>query len=220
MFRTVAGLAIKGTRRSIARSPASRLQGVVPLRNFASIADNNIIKNGNDTKKPQVNVTKQLWEFHLRTEHDANALFEAIDLRENGFVEPAELKSFMVEMLSTADGGEPLDPKELMPYAWNLLEMREADRKVYDRQSFKQWWLVAAATMSASAGSSSNHLLQYLADHPHMDESLVSEKEEKDVYTWNEETMSQTLRRMQYAVRGEIVMRADKMLSEGREILF
>eukprot|EP00934_Nitzschia_sp_Nitz4_P005048 Nitzschia sp. Nitz4//scaffold476_size6971//4995//6965//NITZ4_009165-RA/size6971-augustus-gene-0.0-mRNA-1//1//CDS//3329552721//5038//frame0 len=201
MFRTVAGLVIKGTRRSIARSPASRLQGVVPLRNFASIADT--IKN--DTKKPLVNVRKQLWDFYLSTGHGANALFEAIDLRENGFVEPAELKSFMEEVLSTADG-EPLDPKELMPYAWNLLETREADGKMYDMRSFKQW-LVAATKMSAD--TSNNRLLQYLAEHPHMDESYFSEKEEKDVYTWNEETMSQ-----------EIVMRADKMLSEGREILF
>lgn len=39
-------------------------------------------------------------------------------------------------------------------------------------------------------------------------------------YSWNEDTMSQSLRRMQYAVRGEVVMLADQLKSEGREIIF
>ena len=38
--------------------------------------------------------------------------------------------------------------------------------------------------------------------------------------TWNATNMSQSLRRMQYAVRGEVVLRADALKAEGREITF
>lgn len=50
---------------------------------------------------------------------------------------------------------------------------------------------------------------------------LGQRKESKygDEYTWNEVTMSQQLRRMQYAVRGEVVMAADKLKAQGRDIL-
>ena len=40
------------------------------------------------------------------------------------------------------------------------------------------------------------------------------------IYSWNEDTMSQSLRRMQYAVRGEVVMLAEQLKAEGREIIF
>ncbi|EJK48082.1 hypothetical protein THAOC_33157 [Thalassiosira oceanica] len=43
---------------------------------------------------------------------------------------------------------------------------------------------------------------------------------EPPTYSWNEDTMSQSLRRMQYAVRGEVVMLAEELKAEGREIIF
>ena len=39
-------------------------------------------------------------------------------------------------------------------------------------------------------------------------------------YSWNASTMSQALRRMQYAVRGEVVMAAEKLAAAGREIIY
>ena len=39
-------------------------------------------------------------------------------------------------------------------------------------------------------------------------------------YSWNTTTMSQGLRRMQYAVRGEVVLRADALAAEGKEIVY
>ena len=39
-------------------------------------------------------------------------------------------------------------------------------------------------------------------------------------YTWNYNSMNQAVRRMQYAVRGQIVMRADSLAAEGREIFY
>lgn len=39
-------------------------------------------------------------------------------------------------------------------------------------------------------------------------------------YSWNKTTMNQAVKRMQYAVRGPIVIKADAMLDEGKEIFF
>jgi alanine transaminase len=179
-------------------------------RAFASIADQIA------SSKPLSNVRKQLWEFYFSTGRGANALFEAIDLDENGSVEPAELKAFMVEVLRDPDGDE-IDPSEVMPYAWNRLEQREAAGQSYDMKSFKKW-LVAATKMSAD--TKNTRMLQYLSQHSQAGEQYVSDAEDEEKYTWNEETMSQSLRRMQYAVRGEVVMRADQLAAQGREILF
>jgi len=152
-----------------------------------------------------VDIKKQLWEFYLSTGRGANALFEAIDLDENGAIEPEELKKFMLEVM----GDE--DPREIMPYAWNRLEQRAAAKQQYDIKHFKKW-LVAATKMSADMKNS--RILAYLQQNPNTGDQdhnkLPHERMdgaddgEPAVYTWNEETMSQSLRRMQYAVRGEV----------------
>ena len=48
----------------------------------------------------------------------------------------------------------------------------------------------------------------YASEHYHA--SIGSAPKPVDsVYSWNKNTMAQNLRRMQYAVRGEVVIRAD-----------
>jgi alanine transaminase len=159
-------------------------------------------------------VRKQLWEFYLATGRGANALFEAIDLDENGTIHPNELKLFMEQVL-------PEEPIELMPYAWNRLEERAKASLEYDQRAFKKW-LVAATKMSADTKNS--RVLEYFQQYPFRGPTLSHDVNEPEVtytnYTWNEETMSQSLRRMQYAVRGEVVMRADQLAAQGRDILY
>jgi Aminotransferase class I and II len=46
------------------------------------------------------------------------------------------------------------------------------------------------------------------------------EHQQDDHHYWNETTMNQGLRRMQYAVRGDVVIRADTLAQQGREIIF
>jgi alanine transaminase len=169
------------------------------------------------TKQPKAlqDVKKQLWEFYLSTGRGANALFEAIDLDESGSIDPEDLKTFMMEVLR--DGDTYIDPKEIMPYAWNRLEQRAAANQRYDTKTFKQW-LVAATKMSADMKNS--RLMEYLSQHPNTEDGYVSHAEEDASFSWNEESMSQSLRRMQYAVRGEVVMKADQLASQGREILY
>ena len=53
--------------------------------------------------------------------------------------------------------------------------------------------------------------------HPQLGERYQTEFPD---YSWNEVSMSQSLRRMQYAVRGSVVMRADQLKAEGKDILF
>ena len=155
--------------------------------------------------KKLVDVKKQLWEFYLSTGRGANALFEALDLDENGSIDPEELKKFMIEVM----GDE--DPREIMPYAWNRLEQRAAAGIQYDIKHFKKW-LVAATKMSADMKNS--RMMAFIMQNPHTGDHFhnklpyqgVDEYDEEAPanYTWNEETMSQSLRRMQYAVRGEV----------------
>jgi len=42
----------------------------------------------------------------------------------------------------------------------------------------------------------------------------------KKTFAWNTDTMSQNLRKMQYAVRGQVVLKADILKNEGRQIIF
>jgi len=159
-------------------------------------------------------VRKQLWEFYFSTGRGANALFEAIDLDENGKIDAEELKSVMRDVLEIE--GEKVDPREIMPYAWNRLEQRALQDKAYDIKTFKQW-LIAATKMSADQRN--KNLMRWFQQHPSTG-LCAQDATLPEFYSWNEETMSQSLRRMQYAVRGEVVMRADKLESEGREILY
>ncbi len=166
---------------------------------------------------PLSGIRKQLWEFYLSTGRGAKALFEAIDVDENGKIDPTQLKSFMQEVLVDTDGNA-MNPREIMPYAWNRLEQRSAAGQYYDMKSFKQW-LIAATKMSADFKNM--RMLEYLRQHPELGEQYSGNaSKEGDFYTWNEESMSQSLRRMQYAVRGEVVMKADQLKAQGKDILY
>jgi len=189
-------------------------------RRWKSLAQQ-VATTNNQRAKPLANVRKELWEFYFSTGRGASALFEVIDLKEKGVLEPQQVKAFISEVLQYEENGKTVqvDPRDIMPYAWNVLEKREQAGKTYDIREFKKW-LVAATKMSADTKNS--RLMEYLLNNPNVGEnSYLSDAEEEDpVYTWNEETMSQSLRRMQYAVRGEVVMKADQLASQGKEILY
>lgn len=187
--------------RSVASLAPARISSAVHFVSFSS-----------DATKDARNIRKQLWEFYLSTGRGANALFEAIDLDEKGSVDPNNLKKFMEEVLP-----KDVEPKEIMPYAWNRLEQRAAAGQEYDTRAFKKW-LVAATKMSADMKGSRLYGL-YTQDPQGLGSDEAEQEEEERTYTWNEETMSQSLRRMQYAVRGEVVMKADQLAAQGRDIL-
>lgn len=155
------------------------------------------------------NIRKQLWEFYLSTGRGSNALFESLDLEETGSVQPQHLKEFVLDVMQDED------PAEVMPYAWNRLHENIQSQQPYDTRGFKKW-LVAATKMSADLKNSRFQALLEASEPHDEDDSSIESK----TYTWNEETMSQSLRRMQYAVRGEVVMQADHMAAQGKQILY
>lgn len=81
-----------------------------------------------------------------------------------------------------------------------------------------QAWLIRATKFDGSCGRNSNIKAVY-EKHPQLGPRYQPKKEVEE-YSWNASTMSQGLRRMQYAVRGEVVMRADALAAEGREIIY
>jgi len=213
-------MVLKTSRRIALQSSTFRINNTTTTtapRSFASLSDVIQQEQRKVVDEPLQNVRKQLWEFYVSTGRGANALFEAIDVDENGSIEPEELQEVMLQVLRMKDG-TPIDPKELMPYAWNRLEQRAAAGQSYNMKDFKKW-LVAATKMSADMKNS--RMVEYFNLHSQTGDQYVSDAEDEEaVYTWNEESMSQSLRRMQYAVRGEVVMKADQLASAGREILY
>ena len=157
---------------------------------FASLAEQ--VQKVSSAPKPPLDVGKQLWEFYLSTGRGANALFEVLDYKEEGFIEPEYLMDFVMDVLKI--DGEQIDPNEAFPYAWGRLTARAEKGEVLTNRDLKKW-LVAATKMSAD--SKNSRILEYFKSHSMTGEQYISDAEEEDVYTWNEETMSQSLRRMQ-----------------------
>eukprot|EP00535_Pseudo-nitzschia_heimii_P005140 CAMPEP_0197174360 /NCGR_PEP_ID=MMETSP1423-20130617/915_1 /TAXON_ID=476441 /ORGANISM="Pseudo-nitzschia heimii, Strain UNC1101" /LENGTH=651 /DNA_ID=CAMNT_0042623283 /DNA_START=347 /DNA_END=2302 /DNA_ORIENTATION=+ len=217
---------IHPTIRTINGRDGTKPQTVVPTthkvsRRWKSLSQQ-VAETNKSRSKPLANVKKQLWEFYFSTGRGASALFEVIDIKETGFLEPKEVQAFITEVLSYEENGKTVkvDPREIMPYAWNILEKREQENHKYGIRDFKKW-LVAATKMSADTKNS--RLMEYLAMNTNVGEnSYLSDAEETEepVFTWNEESMSQSLRRMQYAVRGEVVMKADQLAAQGKEIIY
>ena len=75
-----------------------------------------------------------------------------------------------------------------------------------------QKWLVEATKVDPGTKNT------YASEHYHA--SIGKPKPMESDHSWNKHTMSQNLRRMQYAVRGEVVIRADAMAAEGRKIIY
>lgn len=74
-------------------------------------------------------------------------------------------------------------------------------------------------SMSSSSGGlklSDLQKLQKIADGEDDDDS----DDDDDNFAWNKTTMARNLRKMQYTVRGEVVMKADLLKAEGKEIIY
>jgi len=197
---------LQSTRRKLAsRIYGSRAFAIGQLHQKATFSED---------AKPVSKKQKYMWENYVSTGRGASALFTSIDTDRNGMLHPNQLKAFIYG-LSLCKGKDG-DPKDIFPYAWNRLEQRATMGQSYDIRSFKNW-LISATKMSADQKNS--RLLDYLKDTP-KSEKYYPEMKVGDNFSWNKESMSQSLRRMQYAVRGEVVMKADQMAAQGREILY
>jgi len=110
---------------------------------------------------------------------------------------------------------ESVDYKGVHPRAFKILNELAHDHEI-DLDEFKSWLILAT-----KFGSEKNSVFAMdYANYAQVGDRSPQIDGDDDYYSLNKTTMSQSVRKMQYAVRGQIVMRADKLQEEGREIIF
>ena len=153
--------------------------------------------------KPQDGAYQKVcWESYLSTSRASKDLFNSIDTDSSGTISKEEVINFM----------DNIGRKGLREKAIKIMDQSPADAE-FDLKGFQSWLVMATKT-----GNLKNPILKanYEAQ-PQLGDRKSTIKEQ---YSWNESTMSQSLRRMQYAVRGDVVMRADALRAQGRDITF
>ena len=171
---------------------------------------------------------KAHWESYLATGRGSAALFGSIDKDADGKLSPTDVKSF----LDTVQRSHVLDK------ALKLLDNRAAENPL-DFAEFQEWLVTSTQEVvdacihpwyetSPHVGERAHHRrrqLQQEQQHSQSDETTTTTttpppQQQQQQHSWNKQTMSQSLRRMQYAVRGEVVMAAEKLAAAGKEIIY
>ena len=147
---------------------------------------------------------KGCWESYLASGRGSDDLFKSIDSNKSQSLSVEELHVFL----------DSVDHKGVHPRAFKMLDELAHDHPITLKE-FKSW-LVLATNLGHENHSSFSYDYE---SHPETGDRLKRCSEE-DYHSWNEVTMSQNVRRMQYAVRGQVVMRADALKAEGKEILY
>jgi len=164
-----------------------------PPRWLASIAE------------PVAAYQKSRWDAYLASGRGANELFDSMDTTRSGDITPEEIKVFLASVLATTH--------KLKPNAFLKLDELSQDHAI-TLPEFQEWLIEATKAKDEPTSVQSGY-----QTHPHVGPRSPA-SHAKGQFNWNESTMSQSLRRMQYAVRGEIVMKADEMKAQGRKITF
>lgn len=145
---------------------------------------------------------KSLWQSYQATGRGSIALFASIDSDHDLRVQASDLERLY----------DSLEGSDMMPERAYRLLHELADDHPIDLATFQSWLILA----TQQAGYAP---IQPLYDtHPYIGNRSTRNLEREHV--WNKSSMSQSLRKMQYAVRGSVVMRADELAAEGREILY
>ena len=119
------------------------------------------------------------WEAYLASGRGSTTLFKSIDIHSTGYISREDLVIF----LNSVDG------KGVNPKAFQILDVLADDHRI-DLKEFKSWLIIAT-----KFGRTKNSVYKAsLDEHPHLGERQVSQYAE---FSWNEVTMSQSLRRMQ-----------------------
>jgi hypothetical protein len=144
---------------------------------------------------------KGCWTTYLANGLGSDNLFRSIDTDNDGNIAVQELQTFF----------ESVNHKGVHPRAFKIIDEMAHDH-VLDIQEFKSWFILAT---KFGAEKNSDFALNYATRYPDIGDRKPhrADHDDNDVsyYSWNANTMSQAIRRMQYAVRGQIVMRADEV---------
>eukprot|EP00957_Ditylum_brightwellii_P021261 1603750-Ditylum_brightwellii.AAC.1 len=146
---------------------------------------------------------QECWDTYVATGRGCLTLFQLIDSDHSGEITVTELQYFI----------DNVDSHGLNHAAKQEIWDRTKDHDI----SFPEFqeWLIRATKFDTQRNSKYQAMYDIQPDLGHR-----YAPQQKQEYSWNSSTMSQGLRRMQYAVRGEVVMKADAMAAEGREIIY
>jgi len=173
----------------------------------------------------------QLWESYVASGRGGTDLFVSIDTNNNNTVSASELRNFLesiqrdgvneeshsfTDLLERADDNE-LHLKEFLSLLVHVTQVEDEPaalmKNMYESQpSLGRRGSMRCVKTEIKVPDKDDH------DHDHGDGIDIDD----DIHThsWNEMTMSQSLRKMQYAVRGQVVLRADVLKTEGKEITY
>ena len=132
------------------------------------------------------------WDGYVSTGRGCQTLFQLIDTDATGQISWEEIRFFL----------ENVRESDVNPDARKDVMRQAADNGKIDFHQF-QLWLIKATKVDPST------MNKFASQHYHASIGSVPDGMDSTHRSWNKHTMSQNLRRMQYAVRGEVVIRAD-----------
>lgn len=140
------------------------------------------------------------WNVYVASGRGSAALFGSIDSDADGFIQHDEIRTF-VDAIETSN--------HIMERALQRLDETAETEKI-DLATFQRWLIDAT------------HFAGYQDARGVYDmrPDVGRRKTTEGTFAWNQTTMSQSLRRMQYAVRGEVVIKADELRAQGKEIIY
>ena len=133
---------------------------------------------------------QECWDAYVATGRGCHTLFQLLDTDSSGQISWQEIRFFLENVRETDISSRAR--KEVLEAA--------SDGNINFRQF--QDWLVRATKLDPNTKN------VFASEHYHAAIGSAPKPVDSD-HSWNKHTMSQNLRRMQYAVRGEVVIKAD-----------
>jgi len=143
---------------------------------------------------------QECWDGYVSTGRGCHTLFQLLDTDSSGAICWQEIRFFL----------ENVRESDINPNARKEV-LESAAEGVITFPKFQQWLI--KATMVDQGLKNTYAMENYQA-------SIGNAPKPDSDHSWNKHTMSQSLRRMQYAVRGEVVIRADALAAEGKKIIY
>lgn len=138
---------------------------------------------------------------YLASSLGSDNLFRSIDANHDNQISGDEIREFL----------DAVGHKGVHPRAFKMIDELAHDHQI-SKAEFKSWLILATKFGSERNSSFFLDYTRYAeVGERRPDKEVVTDD---DYLSWNETTMSQSVRRMQYAVRGQIVMRADEVCME------
>ncbi|EJK50290.1 hypothetical protein THAOC_30762 [Thalassiosira oceanica] len=143
---------------------------------------------------------QECWDGYVATGRGCHTLFQLLDTDSSGTVSWQEIRFFL----------ENVRENDVNPEARKQVLEAVADGPIGFNEF--QSWLIK--------GTKIDRDMKNEVATGNYQESLGNPRPDDAEHSWNRHTMSQNLRRMQYAVRGEVVIKADAMAKKGKKIIY